>query len=177
MVAGHLMKTWSNTQPTIALSSGEAELPSIVKGATHSLGFQSVANDLGFRLHTNLWADATAAIGICRRRGLGKVRHLSCADLWIQKRLRTGDMTLPKIASTINPAECLTRFVDKQTLQKTIPLMGLNPSTRRPDSAASLTHCVTLQVPRDLPRPCKHKPKDALYGFMQPFNDGVFAFL
>ena len=157
MVAGHLMKTWSSTQPTIALSSGEAELSGIVKGATHSLGFQSVAKDLGFQLHINLWSDATAAIGICRRRGLGKVRHLSCADLWIQERLRTGDMTLSKIAGTVNPADCLTKFVDKQTLQKMIPLMGLNPSTGRPDSAPSLTHCVTLQVPRDLPRPRKHK--------------------
>lgn len=40
-----LMKTWSKTQSTIALSSGEAELGAVVKGATEALGMQSVLKD------------------------------------------------------------------------------------------------------------------------------------
>ena len=71
MWCGACLKTWSRTQPTIALSSGEAELAAVVAGVAEGLGMLSV-----------LRSDATAAIGITQRKGLGKVRHLATADLW-----------------------------------------------------------------------------------------------
>ena len=102
-VGGHLLKHYSVTQPTIALSSGEADLSGIVRGASQALGFQAVAKDVGYDVSIQLWSDATAAIGICRRRGLGRVRHLDVADLWIQERLRAGDFRLNKILGAQNP--------------------------------------------------------------------------
>ena len=66
----HPIKHWSLTQTTIALSSGEAELGGICRGASIALGLQSLASDLGIKLHLEILTDATAAIGICRRRGL-----------------------------------------------------------------------------------------------------------
>ena len=74
MWGSHLIKHWSTTRPAVALSSGKAELASIVKGASRSLGFQALAGDMGIRLPLHILSDATAAIGNCRRRGLGKVR-------------------------------------------------------------------------------------------------------
>ena len=47
MHGSHLIKHWSTTQTTVALSSGEAELTGIVKGAAQGLGLQSLAADLG----------------------------------------------------------------------------------------------------------------------------------
>eukprot|EP00969_Alexandrium_andersonii_P332346 14686479-Alexandrium_andersonii.AAC.1 len=41
-------KHWPTTQKTIALSSGEAELAGIVKGAAEGVGIVSVAVDIGF---------------------------------------------------------------------------------------------------------------------------------
>ena len=114
----HLIKHWSTTQPTVALSSAEAELTGICKGASQSLGLQSLAADLGIKLNLKLMSDATAAIGIARRRGLGKVRHLATADLWIQDRLRKKDVTLEKIASADNPSDMLTKHVDRLLLSK-----------------------------------------------------------
>ena len=87
----HLIKHWSTTQATVALSSAEAELTGISKGAAQGLGLQTIARDLGIELNLTVLTDATAAIGICRRRGLGKVRHLATADLWMQDRIRKGD--------------------------------------------------------------------------------------
>ena len=46
-IGGHLLKHWSSTQPTVALSSGEAELVGIARGAAQGLGVQSLAADLG----------------------------------------------------------------------------------------------------------------------------------
>ena len=70
MRGAHAVKHWSITQPTIALSSVEAELGGICRGASIALGLQSVASDLGISLDVEILTDATAAIGICRRRGL-----------------------------------------------------------------------------------------------------------
>ena len=85
---------WSSAQTTVALSSGEAELTGICRGASKSIGTRSLAAALGFTFQLSVLTDATAAIGICRRRGLGKVRHLAVADLWIQDRVK------PKISNS-----------------------------------------------------------------------------
>ena len=87
-LGSHTLRHWSVTQATIALSSAEAELVGLVRGAAQSLGFQAMMRDAGFECALNLQTDATAAIGICRRRGIGKIRHLAVSDLWIQEKLQ-----------------------------------------------------------------------------------------
>ena len=69
---GHLLKTWSTTQTTVALSSAEAELTGLVKGASQAIGSRSVACDLGMQWEICLHSDATAAIGICKRKKPGQ---------------------------------------------------------------------------------------------------------
>ena len=118
MHGGHLIRHWSNTQSTVTLSSAEAELVGVCKGASHSLGMQAVAADLGFIWSIDIFSDAAAAIGICRRRGLGKVRHLAVSDLWVQDRLRSKDFTLEKVAGAENPADILTKNVARDLLEK-----------------------------------------------------------
>ena len=135
---GQLLKHWASTQSTVALSSGEAELSGIVRGASHGLGFQAIAADLGWEMSLQIWSDATAAIGICRRRGLGRVRHLAVADLWIQERLRAGDFHLEKILGSQNPADALTKYVDRPTLTRLMPMLNFFPESGRAHSAPEL---------------------------------------
>ena len=139
MMGNHVLKHYSSTQPTVALSSGEAELVGIVKGATTGLGMQSLANDLGVKVSVHVRTDATAAIGICRRRGLGKVRHLDVADLWVQVRLKTRDFALSKIPGSQHPADALTKYVEKQTLITMLDIMNLKLDDGRPELAPKLT--------------------------------------
>ena len=134
----HLVKHWSTTQSTVALSSGEAELTGIWKGSAQGLGLQSIAMDLGIPLTLRVMSDATAAIGISRRRGLGKVRHLATADLWMQDRIRKGDFALDKIAGCDNQADMLTKHVSKDLMRKHMTALGLFYEVGRADSAPSL---------------------------------------
>ena len=78
-----MVKAWSKTLPKLALSTGEAELGGVVKGTAEAEGVQSILRDFRLDPHLVLRADATAAIGIVRRRGLGKIRHLAVGDLWV----------------------------------------------------------------------------------------------
>ena len=136
----HPVKHWSVTQPTIALSSGEAELGGICRGASLALGLQSLAKDLGIELNVHIYTDATAAIGICRRRGLGKIRHLHVSDLWVQDRLKRKDFTLTKVAGADNPADLLTKHVSRDIMKKHMDMIGIRPEVGRAGSAPTLQH-------------------------------------
>ena len=78
-----LLKAWSRTQTLIALSSSESDLASVTKAAAEALGIKSVLADFGVPVKVEIHSDATAAIGICKRQGFGRVRHLATADSWV----------------------------------------------------------------------------------------------
>ena len=84
----HVLKHWSTTQVSIALSSGEAELVSLVRGACEGLGVRSLEEDLGARPRIAVFTDASAVMGMTQRTGVGRVRHLDTRLLWIQDKVR-----------------------------------------------------------------------------------------
>ena len=135
MLGGCLIKHWSKTQSTISLSSGEAELHGIAAGCAQALGLQSLLRDLGWEVQINVWSDATAAIGIARRKGLGKIRHLDCTDLWVQDKIRSRQIALQKILGAENPADVMTKYVDRKVLDMAFPKLGLHAASGRPVSA------------------------------------------
>ena len=131
MLGGHCVKHWAKTHSTIALSSGEAELSGIGSGIAQALGIQSIARDLGLDLKLRVHTDATAAIGIARRRGLGKIRHLDTTDLWVQEKERSGQIELVKVLGSDNPADMMTKYVDRPILTKMIAKSGMIPPSGR----------------------------------------------
>ena len=135
MRGAHPIKHWSVTQSTVTLSSGEAELGGITKGASIGLGLQSVANDLGLKWTLTVHSDATAAIGICRRKGLGQIRHLAVADLWVQDRVRSRDFKLIKVLGADNPADILTKCVAREVLKRHLENMSCYFEASRAASA------------------------------------------
>ena len=97
-LGAHIIKGWSVTQNIIALSSGEAEFYSAVKAGSQCLGLRAVARDMGMDFKIKVVTDAEAAKGMSLRRGLGQVRHLEVNQLWIQDRVRKGDIDIEKKA-------------------------------------------------------------------------------
>ena len=115
MQGGHWLKAYSKTQPNIALSSGEAELYAIVKASAEVLGICSMWKDLGTHTKGRVWADASAALGIVGRKGLGKVRHLDTSVLWVQDASLTKKILYAKVAGEWNIADLLTKHLDAET--------------------------------------------------------------
>ncbi len=109
LLGNHTIKTWSSTQASIALSSGEAEFNGVVRASGVGLGYQSLLRDLGQELPVRVWTDSSAAIGICSRQGLGKLRHLDCHTLWVQQAVRSRRIDLRKVPGELNPADILTK--------------------------------------------------------------------
>ena len=112
MVGGVCLKAWSTTQGVVALSSGEAEYYAAVKGASEGLGFQAACQDLGMGPMTvKTLTDSSACKGICQRTGLGKIRHIDVALLWLQDLVRKGRVVMKKIPGVKNPADLLTKYL------------------------------------------------------------------
>ena len=88
LLGSHLIKSWSSTQSTISLSSGEAEFYGVVKSTGIALGYQSLMKDLGVKLPVRVWTDSSATMGICGRQGFGKLRHIDTKSLWVQQKVR-----------------------------------------------------------------------------------------
>ena len=114
MVGRHLLKSWSTTQATVAMSSAEAEFHAMVEGATRSLGFRSMVMELGVNMDIVIWTDSSAAKSFASQRGLKRMRHLEVTELWLQEEVCRGRLQIGKIAGTENPADILTKFLGRQ---------------------------------------------------------------
>jgi hypothetical protein len=123
-IGDHVIKTWSNTQSTIALSSGEAEYYGMVKGGSQALGVKSMLHDLGVNLNIRLRTDASAAKGIATRRGLGKIRHIEVNQLWLQEKVNSGEIQVMKVKGEGNLADGLTKPLDGPGTKKHVGLTG-----------------------------------------------------
>ena len=131
----HCLKSWASTQATVALSSAEAELYALTKGASQALGVMTLLEDFGIKTRSTLHTDASAAIGIVRRAGLGKLRHLNVRYLWLQDHLRSGQMDLRKVAGVANAADLVTKHLGPGKAKDHLEAIGVSIEGGRCDRA------------------------------------------
>ena len=81
MRGSHALRHWSTTQATVALSSAEAELIGIVMGAFEAMGARSLLEDFGVQCAIEVCTAASAAVGVCERTGVGRIRHLDTSPV------------------------------------------------------------------------------------------------
>ena len=131
MWGSHCIKIWSGNQGYIALSSGEAEYYGAVRGASQALGLRAMMADLGVEAAIlsgspgiELCVDASAAVGIASRRGLGKQRHIELNELWLQDQIARGRIGIRKINGKVNFSDSLTKFCTADRIAQTIHCAG-----------------------------------------------------
>ena len=94
--------------------SGPFQLQSAAEGVSkelsHALGLRGIANDRGMKLDLRMQTDATAAMGMRRRLGAGKIRHVDAALLRVQSYVRSNEISLDKAADNLNSAGALTKY-------------------------------------------------------------------
>ena len=122
----HVIKSRSTNQSVVALSSGEAEYYGLVKAASVALGIRSIGEDLGMRFpgKISIRADASAAIGIANRVGIGKVRRIEVNKLWLQEKVYEGVVEIVKVSSEENMADALTKALDSKGIRSHVEGIG-----------------------------------------------------
>ena len=135
----HILKWWSKTQPTIALSSGEAELAALIRSTSEGMGMLSTMQEFKIQAQLKVKGDAVAAIGIVKRQGLGRVRHLAVADLWIQQKAKEGSVTYEKLDGYHNTSDIMTKPVEADVLNRHMAQMGFEFRDGRHESTPVYT--------------------------------------
>ena len=118
MIGNHCVKSWSSTQKSITLSSGEAELVAAVKTSTELIGLLQLMKDWQRDLEGRVMVDSSAAIGVVSRRGNGKLRHVKVGTLGIQERVEDGDLKVEKVDGAENQADMMTKNVPVKKLDQ-----------------------------------------------------------
>jgi hypothetical protein len=138
MIGDHWIKSWSKSQSTIALSSAESELYACIKASSEGLGIMSMMLDYGLTMHGEIRSDASAALGIIGRNGLGKMRHIDTSYLWIQQVSAEKKLKYGKVDGKENVADIMTKNVAKDLSEKHCKRMGFEVRSGRHEKSPTL---------------------------------------
>ena len=115
----------------------------LVKGSCEALGAQSFLADLGWRpAEIGVYCDATAAIGMVQRAGIGRTRHIDCGMLWIQQKSWQEKLRFGKVLGLENCSDLLTKNVPSIICLEHMRRMGFYVAEGRADSASKLVENV-----------------------------------
>ena len=91
------------------------------------MGIVSLCGDMGvtFEKPIEVKTDASAAIGIASRIGLGKIRHIEVSQLWLQEKVKSGKVIITKVDTSCNLADALTKGVDAAIIAKHLTGVGV----------------------------------------------------
>ena len=133
------LKFWAKTQQTVAMSSAEAELMALVKGCCEGLGAQAFLADAGVKAQRiSVHTDASAAIGIVHRLGVGRTRHLDVAMLWVQQKQWKQRLEVVKIDGKKNPADMFTKNVPREVCEAHMTELQFERRDGRAEQASKL---------------------------------------
>ena len=133
MIGKHLIKCWAKAQHVISLSSGEAELYAGVKAASEMIGMKSLAKDFGHNMGMILRVDATAAMAMMSREGLGKAKHIDTQYLWVQEKLKSGEFAMEKVHTDRNPADLFTKQLTERVMSGHLARMNVQSEYAVPE--------------------------------------------
>ena len=145
MVGMHPIRMYSKTQNLVTLSSAESEFYGTVKAATEAIGVLSLLRDIGQEFKVAMQVDASAALGVIQRRGVGKIRHLETGALWIQEKRLRDIISFNKTPGVLNTADLFTKNVSRQVCEGHIERLGCSFDEGRAEAAAQL-HAINTKV-------------------------------
>ena len=133
LLGKHLISHWCRIQPRVALSSGEAELYSSVRGLSNSLGTLHLMRDISSKDWGELshYVDATACKSILMRKGAGSIKHLETKYLWVQDAIRREKVKVSKVPREDNPSDSLASISSPKVLWYHMDLIGVHAQTDR----------------------------------------------
>ena len=83
-------------------------------------------------------ADASAALGIIGRTGLGKMRHIDTSYLWLQQQSIKDKIKFNKVPGTENPADMNTKGLNESQISKYTEMLNMEHRDGRSELAPEL---------------------------------------
>ena len=122
----------------------------------------------------SLFLDSSAAKAFASTRGIGRMRHLSVKTLWLQGAVHLGQLKLFKVWGEVNPADVLTKYQDRASVQRLLALAGIcvDPIVKddRVEGRVSVySHVGSLTGPADCCAPLRRTWRSSPHPAPDPF--------
>jgi hypothetical protein len=139
-VTGHITRcfggciTWgSKKQEIVALSSAEAEFIAISTALRSTIHIRELLKELKLNVPpTPVLTDSTSAISLVEH-STKRTRHVRLRYHNVRSCHEAGEIKVSKINTKLNPADCLTKALDKNTLERHKSYLLTDPRDR-PDT-------------------------------------------
>ena len=122
MLGRHALKAYTRKQKV--KSSAEAELHAAALGVPEANRVQSMMRDLGFAVKPVLNIVAKAREHILHRQGIGKLKHIDVAYLWVQDEIRSQRLRVRRVRSEEHVADLGTKPLSKTVIAKHCLTLG-----------------------------------------------------
>ena len=137
---------WSKTQSLVALSPGEREFYAALKASAEALGVLAIMKDLGWHMYGEVHGDASAALGIIHRKGLGRTRHIDTGLLWIQQTAAEKRLSYYKVLGAENPADLMTKYLSVENIVKHCQCLEIEFPGGRASTAPALHNVLHVRA-------------------------------
>ena len=104
----------------------------------------------GIEVRSRVSSDSSAGRAIALQIGSGKVRHLQIKDLWVQERIRQGDLSLDRVATLDNRSDLGTKYLDRGRIDRLMAMSNLRPLTKGLAAVAALGVDIAVVMVSDL---------------------------
>ena len=109
----------------------------------------SLAADLGIDHSARIHIDASAALGILERQGVGRVRHLDVGALWLQEQALRRAVEFMKVKGTANPADLMTKHLIRELVEQYAEALNIDWREGRASTAVKLHSTQVERTPKD----------------------------
>ena len=99
--------------------------------ATEVIGILQLSYEWGLDLTGSVYVDSSAAIGIVKRKGNGKLSHIRVGQLWIQEKSENGELQFRKVPGEANPGDLMTKYLAEKIVLKHMNFLGQEFATGR----------------------------------------------
>ena len=129
-IDGNLMESRVRSQKAIALSSGESEFVAIVAGCSDGMLIRHLWMAMvGEPCDMKVRSDSSAARAMVQRQGIGRVRHLDAALLWVQQKESEKIFNVGAIGTELNCADIGTKNLTRSRLYGLLYMLKMIDST------------------------------------------------
>ena len=117
----------SSRQPTVSLSTAEAELNATLEGCLALLSIEALLKDLGLCFdEKEVVTDSTSALTIAAGSGSWRTRHLRIKAQWLQEQISMNKFKMTHCRGERLVADLLTKAMSSGRMQFLLSLWGMN---------------------------------------------------
>ena len=121
----HVIDVVCSKQDVVSLSAPESEFYALATGGAHGIHTKNIFSDLQVEVTVRLETDSTSASRICRRRGVGRLRHLHKKEPRQQDQVAAKNVELGRVPSEDNEAYLGTKYLERDRIKKCVTKMEM----------------------------------------------------